>query len=132
LGKREPDLYGTATLEDLQFGLVSSFEDVTFTFYQSNHEGELIDALQKASADGIVLNGAGFTHTSVALRDAIASIDTPVVEVHISNIAAREEFRHRSITAAVCVGSIAGLGVKGYHLAVEYFLSRANRSDSSE
>ena len=132
LGTREPELYGTATLEDLQFALVSSFEDVTFTFYQSNHEGELIDALQKANADGIVFNGAGFTHTSVALRDAIASIDTPVVEVHISNIAAREEFRHHSITAAKCVGSITGLGAKGYHLAVEYFLSRANRSDSSE
>lgn len=132
LGTREPDLYGTATLEDLQYGLVSSFEDVTFTFFQSNHEGELIDALQGANADGIVFNGAGFTHTSVALRDAIASIDTPVVEVHISNIAAREEFRHHSITAAKCVGSIIGLGVKGYHLAVEYFLSQANRSDSSE
>ncbi len=123
LGKREPEIYGSTTLDDLQLSLVSSFERVSFEFFQSNHEGELIDSLQKAKVDGIILNGAGFTHTSVALRDAIASIKTPVVEVHISNIAARETFRHESITAAECVGSIAGLGVKGYHLAVEYFLS---------
>lgn len=124
LGSREPDVYGSTTLEELESGLQAAFENVIFTFMQSNHEGELIDALQEKSADGIVLNAAGFTHTSVALRDAIASIDTPVVEVHISNIAAREEFRHQSLTAAECVGSITGLGIKGYHLAVEYFLSR--------
>ena len=124
LGKREPEIYGSTTLDDLQLSLVSAFEHVSFDFFQSNHEGELIDAIQKARVDGIVLNGAGFTHTSVALRDAIASIQVPVVEVHISNIAARESFRHESITAPECVGSISGLGVKGYHLAVDYFLSQ--------
>ncbi len=99
--------------------------EITFSFFQSNQEGELIDALQQANVDGIVLNGAGFTHTSVALRDAIASIDTPVVEVHISNIHAREAFRHHSLTAGVCVGSISGLGIEGYALAVRFFLSRS-------
>jgi len=124
LGVREPDVYGQLTLNDLQLALSTRFPEVSFNFSQSNHEGELIDALQQAHVDGIVLNGAGFTHTSVALRDAIASIATPVVEVHISNIAAREDFRHHSLTAAVCVGSISGLGIEGYHLAVQYFLSR--------
>jgi len=124
LGVREPDVYGSETLKDLQLALSNRFSDVSFSFAQSNHEGELIDALQQANADGIVLNGAGFTHTSVALRDAIASISIPVVEVHISNIAAREDFRHHSLTAGVCVGAISGLGIEGYHLAVQYFVSR--------
>lgn len=123
LGTREPDLYGTTTLAELQDGLSKGFPSVEFTFFQSNHEGELIDALQHSKHDGIVLNAAGFTHTSVALRDAIASIEIPVIEVHISNIAARETFRHHSLIAAECIGSIAGLGIKGYHLAVEFFLS---------
>ncbi|NQV73648.1 type II 3-dehydroquinate dehydratase [bacterium] len=123
LGTREPDLYGTTTLTELENGLSKGFPSVEFTFFQSNHEGELIDALQRSKDDGIVLNAAGFTHTSVALRDAIASIEIPVIEVHISNIAARETFRHHSLTAAECIGSIAGLGIKGYHLAVEFFLS---------
>lgn len=124
LGKREPEVYGHTTLADIEEGLATRFPDVDFSFFQSNQEGDLIDALQKADVDGIVLNGAGFTHTSVALRDGIASIDTPVVEVHISNIHAREAFRHQSLTAGVCVGSISGLGVEGYALAVQYFLSR--------
>ena len=124
LGVREPDVYGSETLKDLQLALSNRFSDVSFSFAQSNHEGELIDALQQANADGIVLNGAGFTHTSVALRDAIASISIPVVEVHISNIAAREDFRHHSLTAGVCVGAISGLGIEGYHLAVQYFVYR--------
>ena len=123
LGTREPDLYGTTTLPELQDGLTKGFPSVEFTFFQSNHEGELIDALQHSKHDGIVLNAAGFTHTSVALRDAIASIEIPVIEVHISNIAARETFRHHSLIAAECIGYIAGLGIKGYHLAVEFFLS---------
>ena len=123
LGTREPDLYGTTTLPELQDGLTKGFPSVEFTFFQSNHEGELIDALQHSKHDGIVLNAAGFTHTSVALRDAIASIEIPVIEVHISNIAARETFRHHSLIAAECIGSIAGLVIKGYHLAVEFFLS---------
>jgi len=123
LGSREPDIYGATTLAQLEAGLVSAFPAVQFSFFQSNHEGELIDALQKSKANGIVFNAAGFTHTSVALRDAIASIKTPVLEVHISNIAARETFRHHSLIAAECVGSIVGLGIKGYHLAVDFFLS---------
>ncbi len=126
LGKREPEIYGHTTLEDLEQDLAAQFQEVTFSFYQSNQEGDLIDALQKADVDGIILNGAGFTHTSVALRDGIASIETPVVEVHISNIHAREAFRHQSLTAGVCVGSISGLGLEGYALAVRYFLSRAS------
>ncbi|MDA0378838.1 MAG: type II 3-dehydroquinate dehydratase [Bacteroidetes bacterium] len=126
LGKREPGIYGSATLSDIEASLRNRFPQVDFTFVQSNHEGELIDALQTAQVEGVVLNGAGFTHTSVALRDAIASIDTPVVEVHISNIHARESFRHASLTAAVCVGAITGLGTEGYALAVRYFLSRAS------
>ena len=124
LGTREPDVYGHTTLSDLEHGLKAAFPNVDFTFFQSNHEGELIDALQHTDAEGVILNAAGFTHTSVALRDAVASIATPVVEVHISNIAAREDFRHTSLTAAECVGAIFGLGIQGYHLAVRYFLSK--------
>lgn len=125
LGKREPGIYGSTTLADIERDLQERFPEVAFSFFQSNQEGELIDALQQSDVDGIVLNGAGFTHTSVALRDAISSTDTPVVEVHISNIHARESFRHHSLTAGVCVGSISGLGVEGYALAVGFFLSRA-------
>ena len=125
LGKREPGIYGSATLADIEASLTQRFPQVDFSFTQNNHEGGLIDALQTAEVDGIVLNGAGFTHTSVALRDAIASIETPVVEVHISNIHAREAFRHASLTAPVCVGAITGLGIEGYALAVQYFLSRS-------
>jgi 3-dehydroquinate dehydratase II len=123
LGSREPNVYGTTTLAQLEIDLTKAFPSVDFSFFQSNHEGELIDALQASKAGGIVLNAAGFTHTSVALRDAIASIDVPVLEVHISNIAARESFRHHSLIAAECIGSIVGLGIQGYHLAVEFFLS---------
>ncbi|MDE2997347.1 MAG: type II 3-dehydroquinate dehydratase [Bacteroidota bacterium] len=124
LGKREPGIYGHASLADLETDLAARFPEVDFSFHQDNHEGGMIEALHDADVDGIVLNGAGFTHTSVALRDAVASIDTPVVEVHISNIHAREEFRHTSLTAPVCVGAITGLGTEGYVLAIQYFLSR--------
>ena len=123
LGTREPDVYGTTSLQELQDGLIKSFPTVEFTFFQSNHEGELIDALQRSKDEGIVLNAAGFTHTSIALRDTIATIEVPVIEVHISNIAARETFRQHSLTAGECIGSIAGLGIHGYHLAVDFFLS---------
>jgi len=123
LGSREPEVYGKTTLPELESGLKKAFPTVEFTFFQSNHEGELIDALQGSTDEGIVLNAAGFTHTSVALRDAIASIEVPVIEVHISNISARESFRQHSLTAGECIGSIAGLGIKGYHLAVDFFLS---------
>lgn len=122
LGSREPETYGFDTLSDLEDGLRSQFPQVQFEFVQSNHEGALIDAIQSATTDGVIFNGAGYTHTSVALRDAIAVCPAPVVEVHISNIWARERFRHHSLTAGVCVGSISGLGIQGYHLAVRYFL----------
>jgi len=125
LGTREPEIYGSGSLEDLETGLRKAFPNVTFSFVQSNHEGALIEAIQAARVDGVVLNGAGYTHTSVALRDAIHACPAPVIEVHISNIAGRERFRRRSITAGACVGSISGLGRSGYHLAVRYFLEHA-------
>ena len=121
LGKREPKVYGAQTLDELMAELKAEFPEVEMTFYQSNVEGELINVLQSAdgNVDGIVLNAGGYTHTSVAIRDAVAGIEVPVVEVHMSNIAAREEFRHNSLIAAVCVGSIAGFGKNSYKLGVE-------------
>ena len=127
LGKREPETYGSATLGDLENRLQSTFKDASFVFYQSNHEGELIDRLHAARVDGtkgVVFNPGAYTHTSVALRDAIASLDIPVVEVHISNIHARESFRHTSLLAPVCEGQICGLGLAGYFAAAAFFLNR--------
>ncbi len=131
LGSRETDIYGTGTLADLEASLRSEFADVDFAFEQSGHEGSLIDALHEAASrrfDGIVFNPAGYSHTSVALRDAVAAIDVPVVEVHISNVYARERFRHVSRTAAAAVGVISGLGMAGYALAVRYLLVHGARS----
>ena len=128
LGTREPQTYGTATLDDMQDALRALFPEVDFRFVQSNHEGSLIDALHEAARDGaagVAFNPGAFTHTSVALRDAVAAIDVPVIEVHLSNVHARESFRHRSMIAAVSAGQIVGLGAKGYELAVRYFLDRA-------
>ena len=125
LGTREPETYGRATLADLEAELRAAFPEVTFAFFQSNHEGALIDRLHEAhrtAVDGIIFNPGGYTHTSVALRDAIAAITPAVVEVHLSNVHAREAFRHRSLLAPVCVGQICGLGRAGYHLAVRYFV----------
>lgn len=125
LGTRETETYGTATLSDMQDALCALFPDVDFRFVQSNHEGNLIDALHEAAsegASGVVFNPGGFTHTSIALRDAVAAVHVPVIEVHLSNVHARESFRHRSLTAAVTAGQIVGLGMKGYELAVRYFL----------
>lgn len=125
LGTREPAVYGTASLADLETGLREAFPDVAFRFFQNNHEGALIDRLHEAHhrpMDGVVFNPGGFTHTSVALRDAIAAIDAPVVEVHLSNVHAREDFRRRSLLAPVCAGQISGLGMAGYYLAVRYFV----------
>ena len=125
LGTREPDKYGSTTLEELQVRLRNAFPLVDFTFFQSNHEGALIDTLHETlenTPHGIVFNPGAYTHTSVALRDAIASITTPVIEVHISNIHARESFRHTSLLAPVCAGQICGLGLAGYFTAVSYFL----------
>ena len=129
LGKREPTIYGSQTLEDLRKSLElrAAKLGVAVECFQSNHEGALIDKLA-AWADGgvagVVLNGAAFTHTSVALRDAVTASGLPVVEVHISNVHSRESFRHHSFTAPVCVGVIAGLGFYGYEAALEYLVSR--------
>lgn len=121
LGKREPDVYGSQTMDDIISELTLTFAEIELESYQSNVEGELINTLQKADGefDGVVLNAGGYTHTSVAIRDAIGAISIPVVEVHMSNIAAREEFRHQSLISAVCVGSIAGFGKHSYALGVE-------------
>ncbi|GAB5518994.1 MAG: type II 3-dehydroquinate dehydratase [Rhodothermales bacterium] len=124
LGTREPETYGSATLGDLEADLRAAFPDLDLDFAQSNHEGALIDRIHAAATDGtmgIVFNPGGYTHTSVALRDAIAGVTVPVIEVHISNVHAREAFRHTSLLAPVCVGQIAGLGLAGYALAVRYF-----------
>lgn len=124
LGKREPEIYGTQTFEDYLEIMKNKFPDINFQYYQSNVEGELINEIQRVgfSVDGIIINPGGYTHTSVALGDAIAAIKTPVVEVHISNIFGREDFRRISHVSGKSVGVISGLGLKGYALAVEYFL----------
>lgn len=126
LGRREPEIYGRATLADLEAALRREFSDrVEFDFLQSNHEGALIDRIAlwaDAKFDGLVMNPGGLTHTSVALRDAVAGSGLRAIEVHISNIHRREEFRHKSYTAAVAVAVITGLGFEGYHAAVRYLL----------
>ena len=124
LGTREPDVYGATTLADLRADLQRRFPEVALRFEQHNDEGAMINALHDADTvetAGIVLNAAGYAHTSVVLRDAVAAIQTPVVEVHISNVYARESFRHTSLLSAVCAGTITGLGMTGYALAVSYF-----------
>jgi len=124
LGTREPDVYGSKTFEQYFMELQQLFPAVKFDYFQSNVEGELIDQLQKVgfSYDGIIINPGGYTHTSVAIGDAIAAITTPVIEVHISNVHAREDFRKLSHVSAKAKGTIMGLGLKGYELAVRYFL----------
>jgi 3-dehydroquinate dehydratase-2 len=126
LGKRETDIYGSQPFETYLEELQKKFPEIQFTYYQSNVEGELINALQQYGfdQDGIVFNPGGYTHTSVAIGDAIAAIKAPVVEVHISNVHAREDFRKLSHVSAKAAGSIFGLGLKGYELAVSYLLSR--------
>lgn len=126
LGKREPDIYGNKSFETFYEGLQAKFPHIHFRYYQSNIEGELIDELQRVGFDydGIILNPGGYTHTSVAIGDAIAAITAPVVEVHISNVHAREDFRRISHVSGKAIGSIFGLGLKGYELAVEWFMSR--------
>ncbi len=122
LGSRETQIYGNVSFADFLTELKSK-SSAEISYFQSNVEGELINVLQDADADGIILNAGGYTHTSVALRDCIAAISTPVVEVHISNITARESFRHESMLSPVCVGCIFGFGMKGYELALRYFES---------
>lgn len=121
LGSRQPQIYGNVRFEDY-FEELKSKTEANLSYFQSNVEGEIINQLQQESFDGIILNAGGYTHTSVAIRDCIAAIKTPVVEVHISNIAGRESFRHESLISPVCVGCIFGFGLKSYELAVRYFL----------
>ena len=129
LGTREPQVYGSTTLEQINAELSThaARRGAALTAFQSNHEGALIDRVQAARTDGttfVIINPGGFTHTSVALRDALAGAKLPAVEVHLSNLYQREEFRHRSLTAPLCLGVITGLGCEGYHAAVRFLLQR--------
>lgn len=126
LGKREPEVYGTQAFETFFKTLMQSFPQVELYYFQSNLEGEIINQLQDVgfSYDGIILNAGAYTHTSVAIHDAIGAVTAPVVEVHISNIYAREEFRHRSVITANCAGLISGFGLQGYVLALIYLMNR--------
>lgn len=125
LGKREPDIYGNKTFEDFFKELKEKFPEVELHYFQSNIEGELIGKIQESgfSFDGIILNAAAYTHTSVGLGDAIKAIQTPVVEVHISNVYAREKFRHKSFIAPNAKGIIAGFGMQSYELAIHSFIA---------
>lgn len=120
-GRRDKEIYGTRTFDDYLVELQARYPETELELYQSNVEGELINALHGSEGryDGVVLNAGGYTHTSVALRDAVAAVSTPVVEVHISSILAREEFRHTSLLAPVCKGSIMGFGLDSYRLGIE-------------
>ena len=124
LGKREPEIYGANSFDDYFKELQIKFSDVDLSYFQSNIEGEIIDKLHEVgfNFDGVVLNAAAYTHTSVGIGDAVKAIDTPVIEVHISNVHAREEFRHQSYIAANAKGLIVGFGLKSYDLAIESFL----------
>lgn len=121
LGKREPEKYGYSSFEDYFKLLIARFPEVSFDYFQSNVEGEIIDEIHRSgmSSDGIIINAGGYTHSSVAIHDAIAAVKAPVIEVHITNIFAREEFRHKSIISAVCRGTVSGLGLDSYRLAAE-------------
>jgi 3-dehydroquinate dehydratase II len=134
LGKREPEKYGNVTFEEYLSTIRKLFPAITFDYYQSNIEGEIIDRLHETgfSYDGIILNPGGYTHTSVSVADAVASIKTPVIEVHISNITAREEFRHTSLVGRYCAGSIIGLGLDGYRLAAEALIEIRKKSGNTE
>jgi 3-dehydroquinate dehydratase-2 len=128
LGKREPEVYGTASFDDCYNALVAQYPNIEFEYFQSNIEGELINELQRVgfTANGIIFNPGGYTHTSVAIGDTIAAITTPLIEVHISNVHAREDFRKISHISAKAIGSIVGLGVEGYQLAVEWFVKKGS------
>ena len=133
LGTREPEIYGSTTLDDIN-GMIAeraAEAGIETAFYQSNHEGDLVDAIQQANHkfDFIIFNAAAFTHYSIAIRDAIAAIDVPVIEVHISNIHQREEFRYTSVLAPVVMGQICGLGVESYLAALEAIIYKLNRAE---
>jgi len=123
LGKREPGIYGSESFEEYLEGLQTQYPDIEIAYCQSNVEGEIINKIQEAgfSSDGIILNAGGYTHTSVAIHDAIKSVSAQVIEVHISNVHAREDFRHHSLLARACRGVIAGFGLDSYRLALEAF-----------
>ncbi len=127
LGKRQPDIYGNETFESYFEKLKAQYDQVQLSYFQSNVEGEIINKLHETgfSDNGIILNAGGYTHTSVAIADAIAAINAPVVEVHISNIFAREEYRHISLLSKNCAGIISGLGLIGYELGLRWFLEKA-------
>jgi 3-dehydroquinate dehydratase-2 len=133
LGKREPDIYGNLTLDEINRRLVALGRELQIEVrcLQSNHEGGLIDALQEARtwAQGVILNAGGYTHTSVALRDAIAALEIPVVEVHLSNVDAREEFRHTSLISAVCKGKVSGFGWRSYMLGMRGLVEVLNEEN---
>lgn len=125
LGKREKEIYGSSSFDDYFLQLKENFTDIEMEYVQSNIEGELVNFIHTYGfeGDGIVINAAAYTHTSVALHDAIKAVEVPVVEVHMSNTAAREEFRHHSLIAAACQGSISGFGLESYKLAIQALLS---------
>ena len=133
LGKREPEIYGSQTFEDFfESSLLVKFPELDLTYFQSNHEGALLDKLHEVGFDydGIVFNPGAYTHTSIALRDAIAGITTPVLEVHISNIAEREDFRQISYVKDVCVGTISGMGLEGYEVSIDELINHIQREGS--
>lgn len=127
LGTRKPEIYGTQTMAQILLAIQRQWPEVFFTYVQSNHEGDLIDAIQDFDGDGIILNAGGYTHTSVALHDAVEDCEVPVVEVHISDIRQREPFRQQSLLTEVCAHSIIGHGTKGYEEAVQYLVSADKR-----
>ena len=131
LGKREPTIYGTQTLADLEkiLGDLADSKGIEVELFQSNHEGEIVDKLGNTDSNAVIINPAAYTHTSVAIRDAIKAIEIPVVEVHISNISERESFRHQSLTSPVCIGQICGFGFNGYCMAFNalYDLLKLNK-----
>ena len=128
LGRREPEKYGHSSFEEYLLVLKSRYTDIIFEYFQSSIEGEIINEIQKSgfSSDGIILNAGGYTHTSVSITDAIAAVKTTVIEVHITNISAREDFRHTSLIGRNCAGSISGFGLDSYRLAVEAFIELNN------
>mgnify|MGYP000848079228 CR=1 FL=1 len=132
-GTREPQLYGNRSLDDFNRQLEQKYPQVQLRFFQSNVEGELINFLHECMGkiQGIILNAGGYTHTSVALADAITAINIPVIEVHISNVLAREDFRKTSFIAAKCVGSISGLGLTSYELALQYFIQQKEKNEAT-